>query len=109
MLFLCVSQVAAVHHNMIFLLVCNVDKTSSPVSSWKVESRHIAVVVQKMVLLKDVPCFSVNGLEIRYRPIKYSESVRDGWSSEGVDCIDAVLAVETRLHDLLQPLSLIHI
>ena len=78
MLFLCVSQVAAVHHNMIFILVCNVDKTSSPVSSWEVESRHIAVVVQKMVLLQDVPCFSVNGLEIRYRPIKYSESVRDG-------------------------------
>ena len=38
MLFLCISQVAAVHHDMFFILACYADKTSSPVSSWEVEA-----------------------------------------------------------------------
>ena len=60
----------------IFVLIGNVDESSTSLRSWQIKSCDVAFVVHHVVFLKCCLCCSINLLEFSNRPVDDLKAVR---------------------------------
>ena len=88
-------------------MVTDVDKTSSTISTGKIQPCYVTLDVHHMVLLKQLSRFSVDNFKFSHRPVEDGHAVREGWNSIHVDGVDRVLAVQFALKDHLDALEVL--